>query len=427
MEKNWKFLALFSIIILAFSTFAYLGLPAESHAMPGGGNDSENLLSGENVQPINPDKDMTPPENEASLHFTSVPDLYNWNIYYPQPGWEDSMDWFLGRMDNEGDFMLNAGDIMDARWWEDENQVRSETQKWWGAFDKRFEDKDIELYIAPGDHEFGDDKGLLKMDLAPVYAEQFDSVFDLPENGPEFLGVKGLSYSFTRENLAVITVNTFENSGDHISMSVSDKQVEWLDNRLEEYQDKEFIIVQGHGPVVGPVESKSSSGYMLEEGVESDFWKTMVEHDVDVYLCGEHHRITASKRDGIWQIVHGALWGSHTNVNYLRGSVYQDELKLELFRFPVEYSGDTLENHPNRWFGNGPKENVTIPENVKENGMNSAGELVIQTSENGNQTVKATGEFVKSEVTQDPSDRSTLYALIGAVFVILVVLKWRFW
>jgi len=40
----------------------------------------------------------------------------------------------------------------------------------------------------------------------------------------------------------------------------------------------------------------------------------MVKYGVDVYLCGEHHRITTTKRDGIWQIVHGAMWGRHTDV-----------------------------------------------------------------------------------------------------------------
>ncbi|MBS3772526.1 MAG: hypothetical protein KGY69_19900, partial [Bacteroidales bacterium] len=34
-------------------------------------------------------------EDGANFHFTSVPDLFNWNIKYPQPGWEDAMDWFL--------------------------------------------------------------------------------------------------------------------------------------------------------------------------------------------------------------------------------------------------------------------------------------------------------------------------------------------
>jgi hypothetical protein len=59
-------------------------------------------------------------ENGASFHFTSLPDLFNWNIGYPQPGWEEAMDWFLGGMKKEGPaFSLNAGDIMDARWWSD--------------------------------------------------------------------------------------------------------------------------------------------------------------------------------------------------------------------------------------------------------------------------------------------------------------------
>ncbi len=152
----------------------------------------------------------------------------------------------------------------------------------------------------------------------------------------------------------------------------------------------------------------------------------MVEYGVDVYLCGEHHRITAKKRDGVWQIVHGALWGTQTDVNYLRGSVYSDKLKLELFRFPVKYSGDSLENHPNRWWGNGPQENVTIPENVKENGPTSVGELVIEARENGNQMLKANGEFVKNEVDESPKG-PVLYIVIGLIITVIVFLGFWFW
>lgn len=430
MKKIWKSLVLILIVFLALSVFGYFSYFDENRGRRNSElvnkDNSETILFKEDIQGENQNSDLTPPENEAFFHFTSVPDLFNWNIYYPQPGWDEAMDWFLGRIENESEFMLNAGDIMDARWWKDKKQVQSETQKWWGGYKKRFEDKDIKLYLAPGDHEYGDDQGLKKMNLVPVYADQFTSIFEMPENGPELLGVKGLAYSFTKKNLAFISVNTFENSGDRLSMSVSEKQVKWLENRLEEYQDKEFIIVQGHVPVFGPVESKDSSANMLEEGVESDFWKTMVEYGVDVYLCGEHHRITAKKRDGIWQIVHGALWGTQTNVNYLRGSVYPDELKLELFRFPVKYSGGWLENHPNRWWRNRPREHVKIPKNVKENGPNPVGELVIEASEDGNKTIRANGEFVKNEAV-NPLENYILYIVIGLVFSVSIFLGFWFW
>lgn len=332
-------------------------------------------------------------EDGANLHFTSIPDLFNWNIKYPQPGWEKAMDWFLNGMKKEGPaFMLNAGDIMDARWWNSKNQVRIMTEKWWGGFKKRFEDKNIKLYISPGDHEYGDDQGLKRMDLAPIYAEQFAKIFDMPENGPSNMG--GRAYSFSRENMAIISVNSFENAGDHLAMTVSGKQLQWFKKQLKKYQDKDFIIVQGHVPVFGPVESKNSSANMLEGGTETEFWRSMVDYGVDVYLCGEHHRITAKKRDGIWQIVHGALWGTQTDVNYLRGSVFSDSLKLELFQCYVKYSDEYIQtDHPHRGPQNRPHNKVWISEETKIDGPESVGKLIIKHSAKGNKIIKATGKF----------------------------------
>lgn len=331
-------------------------------------------------------------ENDATFCFTSYPDLFNWNIQYPQPGWEEALDWFLTGMKREGPaFSLNAGDIMDARWWSNEQEVREQTDKYWGGFRKRFEDQNIDLYIAPGDHEYGDDQGLRKMHLAPVFADQFSKIFAMPNNGPPHM--KGRAFSFAKDNVAVISVNTFEDAGNRLSMTVSGEQLAWLKRELEKHADKQFIIVQGHVPVVGPVKSKNSSANMLEGGRDSEFWKTMVDHDVDAYFCGEHHRITARQHDGIWQIVHGALWGTQTDVNYLRGSVWPDRLELELFRFDVEYAGRKLtEQHPHRGNG-GPWSEVSISAEAKRDGPRSVGKLVLEKGTDGNRTVLATGEF----------------------------------
>ena len=335
-------------------------------------------------------------ENNASFRFTSFPDLFNWNIKYPQPGWDEAMDWFLHGMKQEGPaFSLIAGDIMDARWWSSAAEVRQQTDEYWGGFRRRFEEQQIDLYLAPGDHEYGDDQGLQKMHLAPVFAEQFVRIFEMPENGPAHK--RGLAYSFEKENLAVISVDTFEDAGDRMSITVSGKQLAWLEEQLQRFQDKPFIIVQGHVPVVGPVNSKNSSANMLEGGAQSEFWQTMVKYGVDAYFCGEHHRITVTQQDGIWQIVHGALWGTQTDLNYLRGSVWPDRLELELFGIDVEYGGERLAGqHPHRSKG-GPWGEVNISQTTLRDGPQALGKLVIESATDGNRTTMASGVFRDAE------------------------------
>jgi N-sulfoglucosamine sulfohydrolase len=47
------------------------------------------------------------------------------------------------------------------------------------------------------------------MELAPVFAEQFTSIFNMPRNGPE--NKKGLAYWFSKENLATIIAMSGDN------------------------------------------------------------------------------------------------------------------------------------------------------------------------------------------------------------------------
>ena len=333
--------------------------------------------------------------DEKTFRFTSCPDIFNWNIGYPQPGWEKSMDWFLGRLKSDGPaFTLNAGDIMDARWWDSPEQVRTKTQQYWTGFKKRFEDKNIRLYIAPGDHEYGDDGGLKKVKLARVFGEQFTKIFDYPTNGPE--GHKGRAYWFRKGGLAVITLDTFHDAGNRMAYTIGPKQEAWLEQTLKQCSDAEFIIVQGHLPIVGPVRSKNSSASMLEGGTKSRLWKLMVQHGVDAYFAGEHHRITVKKHDGIWQIVHGALWGTQTDVNYLRGEVQPGRLTLDLLEFDVAYSGGYIGDHPHRHQKNRPREKVSISPEALKDGPRHVGKLVIQLGPDRKKTdAVTTGHFKK--------------------------------
>tara|TARA_B100001123_G_scaffold394219_1_gene474815 strand:- start:1571 stop:1843 length:273 start_codon:yes stop_codon:yes gene_type:complete len=86
---------------------------------------------------------------------------------------------------------------------------------------------------------------------------------------------------------------------------------------------------------------------MLEDGA-SAVWQLRVEQSIDVYMCEEHHSITVIKRDGIWQIVHWAIWGSQIDLNYLGGTVNSGEMKLQLLEFDVEHGGVYIGDHPHR-------------------------------------------------------------------------------
>jgi hypothetical protein len=335
-------------------------------------------------------------EPAEPIRFTSVPDLFNWNIPNPQPGWEEALDWFFDRLEDEGpDFSLNAGDIMDARWWRDAEQVRVKTEAYWPGFLKRFADRGIPLYIAPGDHEYGDDQGLTKAPIARAFGEEFTRLMGMPRNGPE--NHLGRAFHVREGNLLVVTLDTFEDAGDRFAYTVGEQQLRWLEETLESHDDAEFVLVQGHLPVVGPVRSKNSSASMLEGGTDSELWKIMVEHGVDAYLCGEHHRITVHKRDGIWQIVHGALWGTQTDLNYMRGEVRPGKLALELLEFDVEYGGGHLGDHPHRGPTNKPRETVAISETARKEGPRAVGKLVIGVGPDGaKRDFETAGRFEKA-------------------------------
>jgi hypothetical protein len=346
-----------------------------------------------------------PPKAEPpqEIRFTSVPDIFNWNIANPQPGWEETISWFLDRLQEDGpDFTLNAGDIMDARWWDDANQVKVMTEIYWGGFNRRFAERNMKVYVAPGDHEYGDDGGLARGDIARAFGEQFTNLMGMPKNGPA--GHQGRSFYTRHDNLLVITLDTFEDAGKRFAYTVGQDQLDWMERTLQDRKDAEFVIVQGHLPIIGPVKSQNSSASMLKGGEDSGLWKLMVKYGVDAYFCGEHHRITVKKHDGIWQIVHGALWGTQTDLNYLRGAVSDGSLKLELLKFDVQYDGGFIGNHPHRGEKNRPREMVALTDATKENGPQVVGRLILESGSDGKKHDKeVSGVFMPKKAAEQLS------------------------
>ena len=275
--------------------------------------------------------------SEGSWTFVSIPDFLNKDTHYPHPGFEDALSYFLQAVRAENpDFILVPGDLVNGRWptlmEPTEEAIVEKAGIFYPAWKARMEAHDLQYYVAVGDHEVGDNPWPEeKARLVPIFEEQFRKHLQMPENGPEHM--KGLAYSFIHKNTLIVSVNVFE-AGDgpegKIVANVSGEQLRWLGEVLNEHQSVDHMIVMGHTPVLGPVKQMHSSGMMLEGGRESEFWKTLVKHQVDLYLCGEVHAITCSEQDGVEQIAHGSLFGWNPTVNYLVGRVSPESIELEL-------------------------------------------------------------------------------------------------
>jgi hypothetical protein len=390
-----------------------LGLGA---GLPGTGESVTTPRDGGTAGPSRTDRAVAAQQSspDSTFRFVSVPDMFNWDIPNPQPGWEGAIDWFLTQVESEDpSFVLNAGDVMDARWWDDQAQVQTLCEQYWGGFKDRFDERNLPLYVAPGDHERGDnDWGSNKLGLVPQFEQSFVDVFEPPTNGPP--GKEGLAYYFVEGNVLFVTVDTWEQDGGDWSLSVTGDQLDWFEGVLAAHQDVDHVVVQGHVPVVGPVESEYSSALLLDGGQSSAFWQTMVEYGVDAYLCGEHHTITTKQVDGVWQIVHGALWGTSSDLNYLVGTVRDGRLVLELKEFAVDYSGGTLQTKSAE-LGNrsgGPSAAIDIADSAKQNGPQTVETIVVD----GCDCSDAASQWVEGEPTVvDESGAGNDGTLVGSV------------
>jgi len=57
------------------------------------------------------------------------------------------------------------------------------------------------LYLALRDHEYGDDQGLKKGDIARAFGEQFSKMIGMPRNGPA--SNPGRAFWVRKDNLLV--------------------------------------------------------------------------------------------------------------------------------------------------------------------------------------------------------------------------------
>jgi len=195
-----------------------------------------------------------------------------------------------------------------------------------------------------------------------------------------------------------VSVDIFEkgksNQGE-IAAGVTGKQLEWFEKVLRENGPKaDHIIVMGHTPILRPVRTFSSSGMLMVQGRDSDFWKAMAKHGVDLYLCGEVHAVTCTQRDGIQQIAHGGLIGRTTKPNYLLVTVRKDRLELNLKEIElINGKGRLWQKDKSK----GPWDTITITTERKKRGFTSIGKVTLNKEDGDKKFETRTGFFIEKK------------------------------
>ena len=208
--------------------------------------------------------------------------------------------------------------------------------------------------------------------------------------------MKGTAFYWVHKNALFVSVDVFEkgksNQGE-IAAGVTGKQLEWFEKVLRENGPKaDHIIVMGHTPILRPVRTYSSSGMLTVQGRDSDFWKAMVKHGVDLYLCGEVHAVTCTQRDGIQQIAHGGLIGRTTKPNYLKVTVRKDVWNSNIKEI------DLINGKGRLWQkdkSKGPWDTITITPERKKRGFTSIGKVTLNKESAAKKFESATGFFIE--------------------------------
>lgn len=325
------------------------------------------------------------------------------------------------------DFVLVAGDLVNGHWHSDASDaqvfgpVRTLAEKraavaiagdvYYAQWKERFAARGLTVYPAVGDHDVGDnnwsansDKAFLVADFKAAFAKHFtldaggQPLFDQRPVGTPY---EHTSYAVRHKNLLIVTMDEFRQDDPTLKIDgttgsvrndVVGDHLAWLDRVLTKADGKpqiKHVIVQGHIPVLTPVRRQNSSGLTFRGGADSEFWKTLVKHQVDLYFAGEVHDMTSGNHGGVEQVVHGGILGYAPNANYLVGKVYPDRIELELKRFDLVYPTDDTSK---LWQAgsNRPRAQYSIPANP----FASAGTLVVDKSSGSTVYANRTGYFV---------------------------------
>jgi hypothetical protein len=214
------------------------------------------------------------------------------------------------------------------------------------------------ILMAVGDHEVGDNPwpvGNSVSEHQEEFRQAFAKGFNINPADGKFrydkpigkassqpLGTKyeETSFAYQHKNVLFVTVDAFYQEDPDktigpqgsVTGTVTGKHLEWLDHVLSEARKEtsiKHIFVQAHLPVLQPVRRVNSSGMLMDDEMESDFWKTMRKHEVDIYFAGEVHSNTVTKdpKSDLIQIV---TRGRYVN-NFATVDITDDVIDLTLY------------------------------------------------------------------------------------------------
>lgn len=330
------------------------------------------MVSGVNISGVEADQQ---PVTEPWT-FCSIPDFLNFDIDYPQQGWEDALGFILKSMKDENPaFVMVAGDLVMGHWGPTGKDVMKWADRYYPPWGKRWKDQGLKVYAALGDHEIGDNPWP-SYKLVPHYKEAFRRHLKMPLNGPEHM--KGTAFYWVHKNALFVSVDVFEKGRSKqgtIAAGVTGEQLRWFEEVLGNHRARvDHVVVMGHTPILRPVRKFSSSGMLTVKGRDSAFWRAMVKYDVDLYICGEVHAVTCRQEDGIQQVAHGGLIGRTTKPNYMVVTVHKGKLELDLKEIDLINGTGRLWQQKK---GNGPWDTITITEERKKEGFTSIGHVGI--------------------------------------------------
>ncbi len=305
--------------------------------------------------------------------FVSTPDLLNTDVAdvtsspYWQPGMPNStnryykagLTVFLDDLAAQGATdVLVAGDLVEGRWGFDshdtgvfgpvdtrahrQSAIRLAAREYYPTYKQRFKTRNLNLLPAVGDHDIGDNPwpaGGFKYDQVPMRKELFARYFTA--NGTRFADHPTGQHAATAyavqlaPEVLLITLDEFHRTSAGIQSQLGQAQLDWLRATLAEANTRgvDWIIVQGHLPVLQPVRFRHSSNLSFDGGEASGLWRAMVAADVDLYLNGEvHDNTTITPETGPVQISHGGLF-HYGQAVYMTGKVYGERLDLEIRGF----------------------------------------------------------------------------------------------
>ena len=273
----------------------------------------------------------------APWKFVVMPDFLNQDIDYPDPDWDPTLDFVLKRVAAERpDFVAVPGDVVMGHWTAlGPAGIQAQGSRYYAAWLSRMRAHGLTTYVSPGDHDVGDNPwGPAKRALVDTYERTFATHMGMPRNGPP--AQEGLAFSVRHKNLLLVGTNPFEQyrPGGPVAIGVTGEQLAWMETQLAA-DDAAHSVVMGHVPILPATHRRNTSALAIPGGGGSRQWEALVRGGASLYLAGEYHDFSAARKDGVTQVVSGALPGVTDEVTYLVVTVHPDRLELALKSIPT--------------------------------------------------------------------------------------------